>query len=601
MSIPRIYPDGTTQPTANGLGRLPDASKLDVTEQLNSSYELEMEYPVSGFNYDLISENRLIYVNGQFFQIYEISREIGGLITVYAEHVSYRLSHITVLPFTATGTPQELWTQMTAHAIVKVPFDFQSDIQGTGTLVIDKPRSVRDLLLANDKSFLSLFQGEFKWDNWSIGYNQRRGKDTSYAIRYGHNLTSVKQEENLRDVVTAVLPYASKHENNQTSFFYLPEKIIKTKHADSFSYTKVLPVDLTQKFDSKTEPTADALRQYANQYIADNKVGEIKVSLDVSFVDLAQTLEYTGTLSAVELHLGDRVSVFYPQLGIHATAEITKYVDQPLLDKFKTLHLGDFLGSLTNSVIQNDAKHRQDVNDINQKIDDVHDQTNQDLEKQKEETQRKFTEVDKKANEQEQRAQKAIREFEEKVDKDLTDTHKQISDFVNRNSQGSPLQFYDKNNQIVPGIPPVAYIKSQDGNFILNSSGFNWGGHLLGGNGKLYADGIYGSLIEGYTIQGAHIQGGDITGATIRGDVYINSVGGGGHAVMSGDNGFSFAGTHIGDQIISFNNGDNWSGDGLYTHGHVKASGAVTANGGLYIGGEQLTSSDISKLHRLKG
>lgn len=294
----------------------------------------------------------------QFFQIYEVSKSLSNIVTVYAEHISYRLSHIPVAPFTATGTPSQIWKEIKTHAVIDVPFDFESDIQDSEKFVIDKPRSIKDILMSSEDSFLSNFGGEFEWNNWNIKFNSRRGIDTSYVVRYGSNLTDIKQEENLQEVDTALFPYAFKHEKDKDTVVYLPEKIIKTKNANLFSYTRILPVDFSDKFENDQIPTADALRYLSDIYIKDEKVGDPQVSIDVSFVDLAQTLEYKGMLSAIDLHLGDRMTVIYQKIGLHVVAEITKTVKEPLQDRFKVLHLGDFGESFTSSVIRNNKKLR---------------------------------------------------------------------------------------------------------------------------------------------------------------------------------------------------------------------------------------------------
>lgn len=673
MSIPRIYPDGATQASANGLGRLSDTTRLEVTEEINGIFELEMDYPIDGINFELIKKNRLIYVDKQFFQIYEISKSLSNIVTVYAEHISYRLSHIPVAPFTATGTPSQIWQEIKTHAVIDVPFDFESDIQDSEKFVIDKPRSIKDILMSSEDSFLSNFGGEFEWNNWNIKFNSRRGIDTSYVVRYGSNLTDIKQEENLQEVDTAIFPYAFKHEKDKDTVVYLPEKIIKTKNANLFSYTRILPVDFSDKFENDQIPTADALRYLSDIYIKDEKVGEPKVSIDVSFVDLAQTLEYKGMLSAIDLHLGDRMTVIYQKIGLHVVAEITKTVKEPLQDRFKVLHLGDFGESFTSSVIRNNKKTKVDLSrfdtrleetkkdtqnefekqsaETNQRFEQQSTETNQRFEKQSAETNQRFDDFDKSTkekfskqqeelenqkdeserrylehnrkftelqqetsdkikstkesmdyelsahqqaiNEQMEKAKKAIRAVEEKTAKEIDDARDSIMTFVSRNSEGAPLEFYDEQGKLVKGIPPVSTIKSKDGKFELNASGFNFGNHVLGGNGELYADGIYGNKIEGYSIIGAHISGGTIQGVTIEGDSYFRSSGSGGIAVVSGDSGFSFGACAMGSGHISIGTG-NWNGTDFYTSGDVICSSVV-------VGGMALTSSDVAKLQRLKG
>lgn len=260
--------------------------------------------------------------------------------------------------------------------------------------------------------------------------------------------------------------------------------------------------------------------------------------------------------------------------------------------------------------------------DFNQALDNTKTNFNQELENQKDESKRrylehnrKFTELQQETsdkiqstkesmdselsahqqaiNEQMEKAKKAIRAVEEKTAKEIDDARDSIMTFVSRNSEGAPLEFYDEHGKLVKGIPPVSTIKSKDGKFELNASGFNFGNHVLGGNGELYADGIYGNKIEGYSIIGAHISGGTIQGVTIEGDSYFRSSGAGGIAVVSGDSGFSFGACAMGSGHISIGTG-NWNGTDFYTSGDVICSSVV-------VGGMALTSSDVAKLQGLKG
>ncbi len=299
-----------------------------------------------------------------------------------------------------------------------------------------------------------------------------------------------------------------------------------------------------------------------------------------------QTLvETTVAKIGQRVNLGDDVTVvIYEPYKLTYKARVIKVEENPDDAALSTVTVG-----FTAVERQAEREFQQE-----QTVDTTKDNFNQALDNQKEETKRKLTEVDQKASKQIQAAQKAIREVEEKTGKEIDEAKQQIQDFVSRNSSGSPLQFYDQNGNIVQGIPPVSTIKSRDGNFELNSSGFNWGGRLLGGNGQLYADGIYGETITGYDINGAHIKGGTIEGVTIEGKSYFRSVGSGGTAVLSGDWGFSFGGTHIGDNIIRFGDGSNWDTNGLYVASKITC-------GSLRVNGQDLTGADIAKLHRLKG
>ena len=107
--IPILYEGTETSFTTNGLGRLADAISCKVVEEINSVYELEMTYPVDGVHYEDIHENRIIlaqpFDGGQTqpFLIYKVTKPINGIVTINAEHISYRLTGITVMPYTASS------------------------------------------------------------------------------------------------------------------------------------------------------------------------------------------------------------------------------------------------------------------------------------------------------------------------------------------------------------------------------------------------------------------------------------------------------------------------------------------------------------------
>ncbi|MCT7671536.1 MAG: phage tail protein [Lactobacillus iners] len=346
-------------------------------------------------------------------------------------------------------------------------------------------------------------------------------------------------------------------------------------------------------------------------------------------------VETTVAKIGQRVNLGDEVTVvIYEPYKLTYKARVIKVEENPDNDSLSAVTVGftsverqaerEF--QQEQALVDTKTNFNQALGDtktnFNQALDDTKTNFNQELENQKDESERrylehnrKFTELQQETsdkikstkesmdselsahqqaiNEQMEKAKKAIRAVEEKTAKEIDDARDSIMNFVSRNSEGAPLEFYDEQGKLVKGIPPVSTIKSKDGKFELNASGFNFGNHVLGGNGELYADGIYGSKIEGYSIIGAHISGGTIQGVTIEGDSYFRSSGAGGIAVVSGDSGFSFGACAMGSGHISIGTG-NWNGTDFYTSGDVICSSVV-------VGGMALTSSDVAKLQGLKG
>lgn len=163
------------------------------------------------------------------------------------------------------------------------------------------------------------------------------------------------------------------------------------------------------------------------------------------------------------------------------------------------------------------------------------------------------TKINETADEQTRRAQEAIKRVEDDVKEKVESTRAEIDQYINQNSNG-PIELIDTNGNFIQGVGKIKEIRSEDGSFVLNSSGFNFGGRLLGGKGKLYADDIVGREITGYTVTGAHIIGGTIDGVTIDGANFIRSTVGG-TAVLSGEHGFSHNGdTALGNGMLRLGN-----------------------------------------------
>jgi len=201
-----------------GIGILKDAISCEVTEELNGAFELELEYPINGLHYKDISNRKIIfakpnkYDDYQAFRIYSISKPFDGKITVNAEHLSYDLSGYIINPFDepATGI-QDAFDKINSHILDEesdYSFSFETDIENTETKFnIQVPCSVRSILAGNEGSLLDLFRGEYKFDNFKIIFNKTRGEKRGFSIRYGKNMTDLKQEITSEKLYTDIYPY----------------------------------------------------------------------------------------------------------------------------------------------------------------------------------------------------------------------------------------------------------------------------------------------------------------------------------------------------------------------------------------------------------
>ena len=210
-----------------GLGILRDATSCVVKEELNGEYSLSMQYPISGSNFDKLTENRIIYVKPnpydeyQPFRIYSISRPIGGTVNVTAYHISYDLNGVICQPFKGgslldtitkiqNGIDDDRFKFINGHAV---------DDKYYRTYQITTPTNVKAILSSGDEAVCGkeCYDCELKYDKWSVKILGHRGNDRGEEIRYAKNMTDLTQEVSTENLYSAVYPYYHKETTSSDS------------------------------------------------------------------------------------------------------------------------------------------------------------------------------------------------------------------------------------------------------------------------------------------------------------------------------------------------------------------------------------------------
>lgn len=347
---PILFEKSTKDFSTNGIGRLSDAISCIVTEERNGIYELEMKYPVSGEFYDGIRHSNIIYAipsdgeSEQPFRIYKISKPINGVITINAEHISYQLSYIPVAPFKAQNVAAAL-EGFKNNAAEECPFEFWTDKTTTAGFEVAEPASIRSRLGGVQGSILDVYGGEYKWDMYIVRLYNQRGNDNGVTISYGKNLVDLKQEETIENTITGIYPYWKDSENLVT----LPEKTVSAENAGNYPYKRTVPLDFSSEF--KDRPTVEQLRNAAKAYVKNNNIGVPSVSLSVKFQPLWKTEEYKDIAPLERVKLCDTVTVIYEELGVNAKAKVNKTEYDVLLERYKTIDLGDARSNLATTIV----------------------------------------------------------------------------------------------------------------------------------------------------------------------------------------------------------------------------------------------------------
>lgn len=343
--IPILYEPSEKQFLTNGIGRLADAVSCVVTEERNGKYELEMEYPVTGRHYSEIKEGTIISAvpsdgkDRQPFVVYEISKPLNGVVTVYAEHISYLLTKSVAMPFKAT-TAADAMAGMKVNAVTQIPFEFWTDSTANGDFENTEPTSVRSLLGGMAGSVLDVYGGEYEWDKYTVKLHNHRGQDNGVTIRYGKNLTDLKSTTSNAKAFTGIAPFARyTTELGEERVVTLTEKVLWGEHRDEFPYDMAVPMDFSDRFESDT-PTEEALRKIATEYLSRSQEWEIDTSLKVSFVALWQTDEYKNIAPLQRVRLCDTVTVVHPELGVDAKLKVVKTEYDVLQERYDSIELG---------------------------------------------------------------------------------------------------------------------------------------------------------------------------------------------------------------------------------------------------------------------
>lgn len=361
MSYPRLFDNNTytmDQYQDNlGLGTLTDATACKVTEVLNGEYELELIYPMTGEHFSELQTGRIIvarpYRNAaalQPFEIYDESRAIGGQVTFYAQHISYKALGVPIRPVTAQNA-QAAVSLVASNAVISCPFTLTTDMTAAGTFAMEKPATLQNVLLGSSDSLVSVYGGDVLRDGYSIQLLKHRGMDRGARIVYGRNLVDLTQEKSIAEMYDSVYPFfVETDENENTRLVELADTLVLITAPNKASAKKVYMLDLSSEFDET--PNQAQMLQATNDYIAKNSLDKPKVSLSLKYVDLSRTQEYADLKNLDHIELGDDVTVQFESLGVDVTARVSKIVYDCLLDANESIDVGDVRTNVVDSIAQ---------------------------------------------------------------------------------------------------------------------------------------------------------------------------------------------------------------------------------------------------------
>lgn len=353
--IPVLFKADATNFTTFGIGVLGETVSCEVTEERNGAYELVLKYPASGFYYSELKTERIIKAlpndkaDPQAFRIYRVTTPLNGIVTVYAQHISYDLANVAALMWSSESISASLAMQrIFNNTATQHNFTCQTDYSAAKAFSVSKPQSVRACLGGTEGSMLSLWGGEFEWDNFLVKHHQGRGTNTGVVIEYGKNITEMEHIKDNTEVYTKLLPYAVYSDENQEQHVVTLTEVTLPITETELVQEKTLIKDFTEFFDEGSTVTEDSLRSVANRYLTDYPLGVSVPTLTVSFEPLWKNPEYAAVLEKVSLC--DTVTIRHSVLGITAKTKVIATTFDTLNEKYVSITLGSAKANFVNSV-----------------------------------------------------------------------------------------------------------------------------------------------------------------------------------------------------------------------------------------------------------
>ena len=279
----------------------------------------------------------------QPFRIYRIVPTMTN-ITVYARHIFYDLMDNMVSSYApdANTTGAAALTGLMAAALSPQDFTFYSDLDTTAEGVEITDKNPAEAIMG-DGGLIENYGGELARDWWDVYLAKRTGEETGIQIREGKNLLGITYSVDYTNVTTRIMP---RGEDKDGKPLYLPEKYIDSANISAYPTIKWALMDVqdakekTKGDDKRTKDECYALMRQAAQDAYDAGEDLPDVTLNVSFIDCAETEEYRQYRNLQGIHLGDTVKVIAKRVGVSVAMRMTQYTYNCLTRRYEAMTLG---------------------------------------------------------------------------------------------------------------------------------------------------------------------------------------------------------------------------------------------------------------------
>ncbi|HBI1676944.1 TPA: peptidoglycan DD-metalloendopeptidase family protein [Enterococcus faecalis] len=345
--IPVIFKPGEKDFSTNGLGRLVDATRCEITEEANGKYELEMDYPAISRFSDYFENGYQIKAKPndlEEYHIFEIKQTFKDIFTnsivIYAQSRTYKLGNRQVRLVTVDNR-----NGAEAMKLIEQNMDEPCDIKlysdiNTASSTTFEARNVLNCIAGEQGSLLQYWGGEIKREPFKLSLLRRRGRDNVGTVRYGKDLKGLTIKFDWQSIVTKVLPFAELQSGADGTSQRIYGNAVKSEYISKYPDVYAQYIQFTE--DQGVKDLA-SLNKVASKYFTTLYPGsdKPKVSIELEIEKLTDSEEAKEFAKMRNYNLFDTFTVYHKLYDIDIQTKVTGIVYDALAEKTIKITAGD--------------------------------------------------------------------------------------------------------------------------------------------------------------------------------------------------------------------------------------------------------------------
>lgn len=299
-------------------------------------------------------------VTPQLFRIYEVKKSLDE-VSVSARHISYDLLYnITTYSSDDEAKIQNALDGVLGNCVNEHEFHAYTNVENVNSGLHYNGKNPIDAFFDEEEGICKKFDVSMIRDNFDLYFLHDPGINRGIRIIYGKNLTGVDFTYSIDEVATRIFPVGEKKDGTP---FYLSdnpeERYIDSEKINDYPVIHVHKLDCENcKIGDKdsdgskiTEKIARARMKKQAEELLKNGCDEPKIEMDVEFVNLGDTEEYSQFKNLENAFLYDYIMVEVPKLDINVTARITEIEWDIIAERMESVKIGSVGKTLANTGI----------------------------------------------------------------------------------------------------------------------------------------------------------------------------------------------------------------------------------------------------------